>query len=197
MLGSSQKVALHYGVSTKAYYQFPTAQLSQLKLQFRTWAIEENLHTQKYRYHQHLKEQYLSRTLKGILPSHLTPQARRKVLRGFDLAREDKQNTQRFLDQVKALFTLTTIPNPFITLSSEGVARLFGKQWKGSGQYWIKKLVVAGLLTTTSHELDLGYFPSGTYFLYQELGMSKSYQWREGKLKKVFPNQLLPTPITL
>lgn len=187
-LRGSKRLGEDYGVAT-TYYRIPTAELANLELLVRAFAVQENLDRQTYTIEQKLKAHYLRD--RGIFTSTHQPAAVRRALRGFSVADARCTLTSRFVAAAENFEALPEL-NPFATLSRHGLARALSRKSKATGHRYALKMRQAGLLAEKPHRV---FICDSSYQEFMRmraaLELDYSYQWAAtGKVEKVLAHTL-------
>jgi hypothetical protein len=199
VLRASRLLGNEYSVA-KTYYRIDATKLHQLELELRALALHENTRRQAYTLRHKLQEQYLRN--QGIQnSSFLQPAAKRRVMRGFDLAQEVKKATTHFVATVPTLAQTPEI-NPFVTLSRAGISRMLSRSRKApglrygtaTGLRYAQKLRAAGLLTDRKHRVFVCDATLGEFHLMRSNGYDATFIYEQGKVYKSLPNLISLSP---
>ncbi len=194
-LRSVWQFAHQEGVSAKLRkWKVQKSELGSMEEILQSLALLENLKQQEHIFKGKVLDCELSATIGTSNLVNLQPSRRKKLEStlkpSFDKI-VDKQQT-RYLDTVARLKSPSKDLFPFITLSRQGVANLFGRKSKSSGHRLVKKLAKSGLLYDTKNEVSIGSYTYEEYCMLQQtiIDYDYSYQFRSGEVVKVLPNSL-------
>lgn len=195
-LVSIKKVALHYGLHPDHInaawhpktYKLAINELTNAEDILKAAALQENLSKQDYALIEKLTRRYLlSRT---STPDLLTPQARKRLLKGFDplLALREFQS---LWSQDFGTHAHQSDINPMVTLARIGIATVFGRKSAMTGTRTIRKLLRAGLVTDTAVRHRLAKCSYADFVSGQRCGAyDRSHYYWDGCVWKRMPNQI-------
>jgi hypothetical protein len=187
VLRSSRLLSTEYGVA-KRCHKIGATDFHQLELVIQELALTENIERQAHTVKGKLQEQYLRN--EGIPnSSNLQPAAKKRLMRGFNLAQEMEKAASHFVATVSTL-ALTPTLNPFVTLSRGGIARALGRRSKATGFRYAQKLRAAGLLTEQKHRVFVCDASVSEYYLMRASGYDSTFIYEKGKVYKALSNLL-------
>ncbi|WP_188559807.1 hypothetical protein [Hymenobacter glacieicola] len=189
VLRSRRVLTQEFGVSQYCH-KVSTDHLYRLEEELTKLAVQENLGRQQHVIDTRLQDEYLAHNGKKR-SSHLQPAARRRILRGFDLAAAQTSAKARYTAQVRTKSEVGVL-NPFATLSRSGVARVFGRKSKAAGLRRVQKLKQHGLLSDCPHYVVIRPITLVEFKAMQRYagGSHGAYRFYNGNLLKQLPNLL-------
>lgn len=170
------KLALQLGeVANKAYYKIKTTDFRNIELHLRGLSIEEN----KQRQHHKLNQKITNREVKSAkIKCEKTKEWFAKTL-----------NVHKLKGKLRAVNILTPI-NKEVTLSRQGIARVFNLTSKKSGTYWAKKLRDSGIIKDETQKLLCLGRMAKDYFRELQLKSKRYLFYRNGRAYCRLPNYL-------
>lgn len=174
-LGRRKFAQLFEKSANKAYYKIPTKNFKHIELHLRGLSIEENRQRQNYK----LNEKVIKLEVKSANVKC------EKIKEKF----EKSLNVHRLKNKLSAVNILTPL-NKEITLSRQGVAKVFKLKTAKSGTYWAKKLRVSGIIKDETQKLLCLGRMAKDYFRELQLKSKRYLFYRNGKAYCRLPNYL-------